>query len=80
MDNPFFKQSLKIDGLNHSFDFEKDKVDQYPEAHHRLEQEEEMKKTLLNKHLDPLYMETDLPDPPDTGSISLDPDDMTFNF
>lgn len=73
--------NVKLSGLG-NLDLDQDKPfeEDYEEAFRRHQEAEEMKRALQHKHLDPFYMESDLPEAPDTGSISLNPDDMTFNF
>lgn len=71
--------NVKMSGLD-GLDLEQDKpTNDYEEAYRRREQAEEMKRKLANKHFDPTYIESNIPDPPDTGSVSFDPNDMTFN-
>ena len=79
-----FKKStnaVKFSGLDGSLDLEEDiNRPSYEDAFRRHQEAEEQKRRLMNKHFDPTHMDMDIPDPPDTGSISFDPDDITFNF
>lgn len=79
------KKHIKVNnihGLGTVLDLDQDKPaeETYEQMMHRKAEEEKQAEALRNRHFDPLYMETDLPDAPDTGDISLDPNDMTFNF
>ena len=80
----FFKQhasTVKLSGLNETLDFTADRVDNDIEsAYRKLEQEEELKRKERNKRFDPFFMESDLPEQPDTGNVSLNPNDMIFDF
>lgn len=85
MDHFTFKKStntVKFSGLDDSLDLEDDIFrPDYEEAFRRHQEAEEMKRRLMNKHLDPTYMESNIPEPPVvSGGLSLDPNDMTFNF
>lgn len=73
--------TVKFSGLDGSLDLESDiHRPTYEEAWQRHVEAEEMKRKLMNKHFDPTHMDMDIPDPPDTGSVSFNADDMTFNF
>lgn len=86
MDNPFFKRHIKIDnthGFGTVLDLDQDKPNEedYETIMARKLEMEEQAKVIRNRHFDPLYMETDLPETPEQpGGISFDPNDMTFDF
>lgn len=73
--------TVKISGLHNGLDLDADKatINTKPNFQQQLE-DEELKKKLRNRQFDPNYMEFNIPDQPDTGSISFDPNDMTFDF
>ena len=85
MDDFRFKHSIttvKFSGFDPSLDLEDDIYrPSYEETYSRHLRDEEMKRKLLNKHLDPTYMECRLPEPPNLGNgLSFDPNEMSFNF
>lgn len=80
-----YKKHFKFDGLNHAKQLEADRIrDTEAEMKRKLEllkKEEELKRTHYGR-LDPTHMEFNLPVEPVAadGDISLDPNDMIFDF
>jgi len=58
----YFKHHVKFDNLNHSIDLDKDKEDVLANRHQEQIRLQLEKDKLKNKHFDPEYMESTLPE------------------